>query len=75
MPISPSISLAANVEGKFVQYADDYLKPENEEYAKWVFWTYVEEGFRDEGLEMGGLEVIEGWIKWVRDWDGWRRVR
>lgn len=60
MPISPSVRLPKNVEGKFVQYADDYLKKENEEYAKWVFWTYLEDGFRDGWLKMGDVEVIGG---------------
>ncbi|KAF8852282.1 hypothetical protein BDZ45DRAFT_807605 [Acephala macrosclerotiorum] len=49
MPINPSVILPEGVEGKFVQYADNYLKPENEEYVKWIFQTYLEEGFRDGG--------------------------
>lgn len=60
MPIPPSVKLAGNVEGKFVQYMDDYLKPENEDYAKWVFWTYLEDSFKNGSLKMGSVEVIGG---------------
>ncbi len=43
-----------------MQYADDYLKPEMEHYARWVFWEFLEEGFRDGKLTMGEVEVIGG---------------
>ncbi|KAE8451010.1 hypothetical protein EG329_005450 [Mollisiaceae sp. DMI_Dod_QoI] len=60
MGVNSSITLPKNVKGVFVQYADDYLKPEMEDYARWVFWEFLEEGFRDGKLTMGEVEVIGG---------------
>ena len=45
---------------EFVQYMDDYLLPENQEFKRWVFEEYIEQGLERETLKLGQVEVIGG---------------
>jgi hypothetical protein len=56
MGVRPGVVLPQGVEGVFVQYMDDYLKPENEEFVRWV---WGDEGFLESGLKEGGLALGE----------------
>jgi hypothetical protein len=60
MGVRSGVILPAGVKGVFAQYMDDYLKPENEEYVKWVFWEYLEGGLLDGSLKLGNVEVVGG---------------
>lgn len=60
MGVRPGVVLPEGVTGFFVQYMDDYLKMENEEYVKWVFWEYLEEGLASGSLKLGEVEVVGG---------------
>ena len=59
-PQPAGVSWPENVTVEFVQYMDDYLKPENEDFKKWVFGEYIEEGLREETVKLGPVEVIGG---------------
>jgi hypothetical protein len=37
MGVRSGVVLPDDVKGYFVQYMDDYFKPKNTEYVKWVF--------------------------------------
>ena len=60
MGVRSGVVLPDDVKEYFVQYMDDYFKPENTEYVKWVFWEYLEEGLVCGSLELGEVEVIGG---------------
>ncbi|PMD52739.1 GroES-like protein [Hyaloscypha bicolor E] len=62
MGVRPGVVLPPGVEGVFVQYMDDYLKPENEEFVKWVWGDagFLEWGLREGGLALGEVEGIGG---------------
>jgi hypothetical protein len=60
MGVRPGVVLPQGVEGFFVQYMDDYLNPENKEFAKWVFWEYLEEGLKNGSLKLAPVEVVGG---------------
>jgi hypothetical protein len=60
MGVRPGVVLPEGVTGFFVQYMDDYFKPENKEFVKWVFWEYLEEGLVGRTLELDDVEVIGG---------------
>ncbi|KFZ25518.1 hypothetical protein V502_00010 [Pseudogymnoascus sp. VKM F-4520 (FW-2644)] len=60
MGVRSGVALPDGVKGLFVQYMDDYLKPENTEYVKWVFWEYLEDGLVKGTLKLGDVEVIGG---------------
>ena len=59
MGVRPGVVLPQGVEGVFVQYMDDYLNPENEEFVRWV---WGDEGFLESGLKEGALALgkVEG---------------
>jgi hypothetical protein len=60
MGVRPGVKLPEGVEGYFVQYLDDYLKKENEEFTKWTFGEYLERGLVEGTLKLGNVEVIGG---------------
>jgi hypothetical protein len=60
MGLRPGVVLPDGVRGYRVQYMDDYLKPENKEYVKWVFWEYLQEGLVNRTLKLGNVEVVGG---------------
>jgi hypothetical protein len=60
MGVRSGVVLPNGVKGFFVQYMDDYLKPENAEFVKWVFWNYLEGGLVTGSLKLGEVEVIGG---------------
>jgi hypothetical protein len=60
MGVRPGVVLPPMVEGFFVQYMDDYMKPENEDYVKWVFWDYLENSLISGSLILGKVEVVGG---------------
>lgn len=60
MGVRPGVVLPPTVEGFFVQYMDDYMKPENEDYVKWMFWHYLENGLTSGSLKLGKVEVVGG---------------
>ena len=62
MGVRPGVVLPPGVEGVFVQYMDDYLKPENEEFVKWLWGDagFLEWGLREGGLALGEVEGIGG---------------
>ena len=60
MGVRPGVVLPPGVKGFFVQYMDDYLKPENEDYVKWVFWEYLEDGLVGGSLKLGDVEAAGG---------------
>jgi len=60
MGVRPGVVLPEGVRGFFVQYMDDYLKPEYQDFAKWVFWEYLEEGLKSGSLKLGEVEVVGG---------------
>ena len=45
---------------EFVQYMDDYLLPENQEFKRWVFEEYIEQVLEQGSLKLGQVEVIGG---------------
>lgn len=63
MGVRPGVVLPEGVTGFFVQYMDDYLKSENVEYTKWVFWEYLEGGLVSGSLKLGAVEVLGGLSK------------
>ncbi|KAH6670658.1 chaperonin 10-like protein [Halenospora varia] len=63
MGVRPGVVLPEGVTGFFVQYMDDYLKSENVEYTKWVFWEYLEGGLVSGSLKLGDVEVLGGLSK------------
>jgi hypothetical protein len=60
MGVRPTVVLPTGVEGFFVQYLDDYLKPENADFTRWLFWEFLEEGLVKGRLKLGRVEVIGG---------------
>jgi hypothetical protein len=60
MGVRSGVVLPDGVKGRFVQYMDDYLKPDNIEYVKWVFWEYLESGLVKGSLKLGEVEVMGG---------------
>lgn len=59
-PQPNGVSWPKNVTVEFVQYMDDYLKPENEEFKEWVFGEYIEQGLREGMVKLGEVEVVGG---------------
>ncbi|KAH7395539.1 putative alcohol dehydrogenase [Cadophora sp. MPI-SDFR-AT-0126] len=59
-PQAAGVTWPEGVTVQFVQYMDDYLKPENEEFKSWVFGEYIEGGLRDGKLKLGEVEVVGG---------------
>jgi hypothetical protein len=60
MGVRSGVVLPDGVKGFFVQYMDDYFKPENAEYVMWVFWEHLEGGLVSGNLKLGEVEVISG---------------
>lgn len=60
MGLRPGVILPPGVKGFFVQFMDDYLKPENEDYVKWTFWEYLEGGLTSGSLKLGKVDVVGG---------------
>ena len=60
MGVRPGIQLPDGVTGYFVQYLDDYLKKENEEFAEWVFRDAIGMGLQTGELKTLKSEVIGG---------------
>lgn len=60
MGVREGVELPEGVGGFFVQYMDDYLKPEHREFASWVFGEYIEEGLKNVTLRLGKTDVIGG---------------
>jgi hypothetical protein len=60
MGLLPGVVLPHGVKAVFVQYMDDYLKPENETFTKWLFWEYLEDGLKSGRLQLGKTEVVGG---------------
>jgi len=62
MGVRPGVVLPETVSGYFVQYLDDYLKPENAEFVDWVFGDggVIESGLREGWLKTVEADVIGG---------------
>ena len=60
MGLLPGVALPVGVSANFVQYMDDYMRPENESFTKWLFWDYLEEGLKNGRLQLGRTEVVGG---------------
>jgi hypothetical protein len=42
MGVREGVQLPEGVRGLFAQFTDEYLKPENAEHTKWLWWDYLE---------------------------------
>lgn len=60
MGLRPGVVLPPNVSAFFVQYMDDYLKPENEPFTRWVFSEYLEGGLKNSTLKLGKVDIVGG---------------
>jgi NADPH-dependent curcumin reductase CurA len=60
MGVRPHVVLPEGVEGFFVQYMDDYLKPEFAEFTRWLYWEWQEEGLVNGTLKLGRVEIAGG---------------
>jgi hypothetical protein len=69
MGVRPGVVLPPTVEGFFVQYMDDYMKAENEDYVKWMFWDYLENSLKSGSLQLGKVEVVGGLEELQRSFD------
>jgi len=57
------VKFPEGVEGRFVQYLDDFLKPELAEFTRWFYWEWLEEGVKGGGLKLGRVEMVEGGLE------------
>lgn len=60
MGLRPGVILPPGVSAFFVQYMDDYFKPENESFTKWVFSEYLEGGLKNGTMKLGKVDVVGG---------------
>lgn len=60
MGVRPGVTLPVGVKGFFVQYMDDYFKPELEEFRDWFFGEWQEWGLINRTIKLGDIEIIGG---------------
>ncbi|KAK9311584.1 chaperonin 10-like protein [Lipomyces starkeyi] len=60
MGVRKGVQLPPGVTGHFAQYLDDYLKPENREFSRWVWWNLIEEGLIDGKIKLLPVDILGG---------------
>ncbi|KAH9204070.1 chaperonin 10-like protein [Leptodontidium sp. 2 PMI_412] len=60
MGLRPGVVLPPGVDAFFVQYMDDYFKPENVLFTKWVFGEYLEGGLKSGTMKLGKVDIVGG---------------
>jgi len=66
LPPSPDAKLNPAVKAQFVQFLDDYYKPENSDFVKWFYWDFLEGSVLAKKLAptphevRGGLSALQG---------------
>lgn len=54
------VNFPAGVNIVFAQFLDDYSNVENAEFCAWVFWDFLESGFKNRTLKLGAIKVAGG---------------
>jgi D-arabinose 1-dehydrogenase-like Zn-dependent alcohol dehydrogenase len=57
MGVRKGVQLPQGVSGKFTQYVDDFLNPENREFTEWVWWDYLEKAVSQGKLKSTPVEA------------------
>jgi NAD(P)-dependent dehydrogenase (short-subunit alcohol dehydrogenase family) len=58
MGARPGVVLPTGVEAFFVQYMDDYFKPELEEFKNWFFEEWQEQSLINKSIQLGNVEIL-----------------
>lgn len=69
MGVRDGVQLPQGVSGKFAQYIDDFLNPENREFTEWVWWDYLEKVVSQGKLQSTPIEVKGGLSQTKAAWN------